>query len=61
MLENVTNAFKQQLDNVKDKTSDVADALSGKVTALKEAGADKIKSYMDENISWLAPGRSGWF
>jgi hypothetical protein len=48
MLENVTSAFKQQIDVVKDKTSDVADALSVKVTALKEAGADKIKNYMDE-------------
>ena len=48
MLESVSNTFKQQLSTAKDKASDAAGALSDKVNSLKEAGTDKIKSYMDE-------------
>jgi hypothetical protein len=44
MLDNLGDSLKEKLDKAKD----MVDVAAGKVSELKDAGKDKIKSYMDE-------------
>ena len=44
MLDKITDTLQQQLDKAKE----TVEIVYGKVSEIKDAGMDKIKSYMDE-------------